>query len=292
MAWRTAYLFVKATPIVLHTLPPYNNGLFDIHVERLHPANDDAKNAIKATGGSSWRVLSVTKKPAITTLMTPEAHFYGLMAYGVLVSRYTLRLTTATGQPLPEQSTTLYPVDKVWVRVTAATFALCAAAAPPLTVWLEPDPDRVGPATAPENYVYALLPLSGRPGTTDEEEEGNRRRMQVRVLECHHRQRLPSGRIVPYALFGAVLAPMIIQPPTVLDVGRHTAPGIQPTNLAVRLTRGHRLHVRTSTMCVRPGCDFAVAGRELRIESLTPSGFYARELEPVPPTIGNLAMSC
>ena len=230
-------------------------------------------------------VYRVDKRHA-TSLMLPEAHFYGRCAFGVLISLtdeavrptrqrrftwgtgYKLALTQPDGRPLPKLSSS-YCLDArhAFCAVTRATYAAVGYGD---WVRLTVDPDRTDPDRTPQqDWVYRVTDAP-----TPDHEDDSRRMVTLCVLQ-RDRDRQLRGRARPYVLSGPVVVRKHVATPRVRHAGAHIAPGYTPPVPARRT--GVPLKVTTSKP-VLAGEDFMVGGVALRILELHDGGFHAHRL--------------
>lgn len=213
-------------------------------------------------------------------LMTPDAHFYGRRAHGMLVQhdrlggtaklatvangpardlrKLTVMLCRSDGGLLPERSDQMYPTStRVNVPVSLDTFTRFR---PAQWVTLVPDPLRDG--------VY----IEGDPVRADAEDAVHL--CAERTLRRHEE---PDGTVIKYGIRGAVLRHKIVRPPLSRDAGYHTLPGALPRDRALPEVHGRALRVRTRKY-VLPRHDFRIAGQAVRVVRLTKTGFEAYRL--------------
>ena len=214
-------------------------------------------------------------------LMTPDAHFYGNRAHGMLIRhdklggeaalyravdgeafdrrKLTLALCRADGGTLPEPSDQLYPTSsRVCVPVTYDTFSRFAAAR---WVTLSPVPHRGG--EAPETWVY---------GDCAEREADPERAVRLCAEVALRNYARPDGTTVRYAIRGCVLKHKIIRPPLSRNAGFHTQPGALPRDRALPGVLKRAISVRTQKY-VLPLHDFRIGGQAVRVLRLTATGF-------------------
>lgn len=215
-------------------------------------------------------------------LMTPEAHFYGRTAYGVLrrkggrpvrakdvrptldARRMTLVLCTADGGPLPARSDEMFPSGRqAVVPVSLATFRGLEYAQ-----WahLVPDPDRIDVRTTPrDQWIYAE---GGKPG----DPHG----VSLVVLDKPKDFKCSDGRTLKRAVLGPLLAHKVVVPPTQRAAGALAGAG-SLREIAIVGTDGKSIRVRTRRK-VLAGHDFAFGQDRIRVAAIDDDGFVGHRL--------------
>lgn len=224
------------------------------------------------------------EKSVKTRYMTPEAHFYGHRATGVLVGRdgtprtarefakprrnvrrLAVVLCRSDGKTLPENSMEHYPAEKV---ICPVSFSIWKTIPIDAQVCMVPDPDRIDLASSPrDTWVYAPT----LPGEQPEEYE-----LRMKVWKKIRDYRADNGRLVRYALSGLALRPKIVRHPLDRDAGAHVPDGPNPGHLA-RPGLGKPVTV-TTTKKVRPSHDFIVSGVPIRVDTVTRTGFVGHKI--------------
>ena len=231
-------------------------------------------------------VVFKVSKLAPERLMTPDAHFYGVHAHGMLVRHDRLRgsaglhrvvdgagsdrrkltvvLCRADGGLLPELSDQLYPTStRANVPVTLGTYQRFEASR---WVTLTPESQRAG------EWVYAEC---------DDAEASPEHAVRLCAERALRNYEQPDGTVIKYGLRGAVLRNKIIRPPLSRDAGFHTQPGALPRDRALPSVHGRQLTVRTRKY-VLPRHDFRIAGQAVRVARLIDGGFEAFRLYDEP----------
>lgn len=233
-------------------------------------------------------VVFKATKASRNHLMTPEAHWYGPEAYGVLIRhdrthgepvpwkandratggvarKMTMLLCRRDGGALPEMSDQWYPSrTRVVVPVDLGTFQRFVQGS-----WVSLAPNDLSDTrNPPEKRLYSDAVLHRR-----EDQDS----VNIVAEDQKRNHRLACGTVVKYGIAGTVLYHKIVRPPLSRDAGYHTAPGALSRDRAQRSVYGAPVNVKTRKY-VLPDQDFVIGGVAIRVSNLSKHGFRGYRL--------------